>query len=97
MRLIDADEYKDYIVDNLDSYKLLTDEYRAFAREITRGFLKDLDIQPTAYDIDKIIERLEEESKIYCKEYGYPEDENILYLPDVIAIVRKGGVEWAFK
>ena len=92
MRLIDADEYKDYIVDNLDSYKLLTGEYRDFARDITRGFLKDIDAQPTAYDIDKIIERLEEKSEIYCKEYGYPEDENILYLPDAVEIV-KGGVE----
>lgn len=92
MRLIDADEFKDYIIDSLESYKLLTDEYRDFARDITRGFLKDIDAQLTAYDINKIIERLEEKSEIYCKEYGYPEDENIFYLPDAVEIV-KGGVE----
>ena len=92
MRLIDADDFKDYIIDSLEGYKLLEDEYRDFARDITRGFLKDINAQLTAYDIDKIIERLENKSEIYCREYGYPEDENILYLPDVIKIV-KGGVE----
>ena len=56
MRLIDADEYKDYIIDSLEGYKLLTNEYRDFARDIIRGFLKDIDAQPTAYDIDNVIE-----------------------------------------
>ena len=96
MRLIDAEEFKDYIIDSLESYKLLTDEYRDFARDITRGFLKDIDAQPTAYDIDKIIERLEEKSEIYCREYGYPEDENILYLQDAIEIIERGGIEYEF-
>ena len=63
MRLIDADEYKDYIIDSLEGYKLLTNEYRDFARDIIRGFLKDIDAQPTAYDIDEIIERLEKLEK----------------------------------
>ena len=58
MRLIDADEFKDYIIDNLEGYKLLTDEYRDFARDIIRGFLKDIDAQPTAYDIDKVVKQL---------------------------------------
>ena len=60
MRLIDADEFKDYIIDSLEGYKLLTDEYRDFARDIIRGFLKDIDAQLTAYYIDKVIEQLEE-------------------------------------
>ena len=42
MRLIDTDEFKDYSIDSLESYKLLTDEYRDFARDVTRGFLKDI-------------------------------------------------------
>ena len=63
MRLIDADEFKDYIIDNLEGYKLLTDEYRVFAKEVICGFLKDIDDQPTAYDIDKVIEELEEEKR----------------------------------
>ena len=59
MRLIDADEYKDYIIDSLEGYKLLTNEYRDFARDIIRGFLKDIDTQPTAYDIDNKVRQLE--------------------------------------
>lgn len=49
--------------------------------------------QPTAYDIDKVIEQLKEKSVAYCREYCCAEDENILYLPDAIEIVKKGGVE----
>lgn len=48
---------------------------------------------PIAYDIDKVIEQLEEKSVTYCREYGYAEDENVLYLPDAIEIVKKGGAE----
>ena len=60
MRLIDADEFKDYIIDSLEAYKLLTDEYRVFAKEVICGFLKDIDEQPTAYDIEEKVEQLEE-------------------------------------
>ena len=63
MRLIDADEFKDYIIDSLEGYKLLTDKCRDFARDIIRGFFKDIDAQPTAYYIDKVIEELEELEK----------------------------------
>ena len=37
---------------------------------------------------NRIVEQLEECSRIYCKEYGYAKDENVLYLPDAIAIVK---------
>lgn len=47
---------------------------------------------PTAYDINEVVKQLEECSVTYCKEYGYAEDENVLYLPDAIEIV-KGGAE----
>lgn len=45
---------------------------------------------PTAYDVDKVVEQLEDESEIYCREYG-KEDE--LYLKGAIEIVKGGGVE----
>ena len=60
-RLIDADEFKEYIVDGFEQSKdLFTDEQRDFVKVITCGFLKDIDEQPTAYDIDKVVEQLEE-------------------------------------
>ena len=49
--------------------------------------------KPIVYDIDTVIEQLEEASVNYCREYGYAEDENILYLPDAIEIVKRGGAE----
>ena len=61
MRLIDADEFKEYIVDGFEQSKdLFTDEQRDFVKVITCGFLKDIDEQPTAYDIDKVVEQLKE-------------------------------------
>lgn len=61
MRLIDADEFIKYI--GLDEEN---------AREDNLGeivTLEDFDRQPTAYDVDRVIEQLKENSKIYCKEY----------------------------
>ena len=49
-----------------------------------------IDAQPTAYDIDKVVEQLKDSSRIYCKEYK--QRENNLYLLDAIEIV-KGGAE----
>ena len=93
MRLIDADEFKDYIIDNLEGYKLLTDEYRDFARDIIRGFLKDIDAQLTAYDIDEIIEQLEKVSFIDVDEEYADDGQRMLFLHDAIEIVKKGGIE----
>ena len=91
MRLIDADEYKDYIIDSLEGYKLLTNEYRDFARDIIRGFLKDIDAQPTAYDIDKVVEQLKEN---YSCDVG---NLKMISLDKAIEIVKKRGIEWLLK
>ena len=87
MRLIDADEYKDYIIDSLEGYKLLTNEYRDFARDIIRGFLKDIDAQPTAYDIDEVVEQLKEN---YSCDVG---NLKMISLDKAIEIVKKRGIE----
>lgn len=50
-----------------------------------------IDNQPTAYDIDKVIEQLKDSSRTYCEEYK--QRENNLYLLDAIEIVKKGGAE----
>ena len=98
MRLIDADEYKDYIIDSLEGYKLLTNEYRDFARDIIRGFLKDIDAQLTAYYIDKVIEELEELEKEHpYKVIGQPDTYSQYNeawqdcIDRVLDIVKRGG------
>ena len=37
---------------------MFTDEQRDFVKVVTCGLLKDIDEQPTAYDIDEIVEKL---------------------------------------
>ena len=60
-RLIDADKFKEYIVDGFEQNKdLFTDEQRDFVKVITCGLLQDIDEQQTAYDVDKVVEQLEE-------------------------------------
>ena len=62
--------------------------------EVGENIKEAIDEQIIAYDVGKIVEELEETSADYCREYGYPEEENILYLPDAIEIVERGGVEY---
>ena len=95
MRLIDADKFKEYIADGFEQNEdLFTDEQRDFVKVITWGLLKDINEQPTAYDIDEIIERLEE-----CKTKKYVSGiTNTPYefgachaMDDAIKIVKEGG------
>lgn len=51
-RLIDADSLKD----RASEYTINKDEYRRFCEII--------DAEPTAYDLDKVLERLEEEKEL---------------------------------
>lgn len=45
----------------------------------------------TRRPMDRIVEQLAESSKNFCREYALFEDENVLYLPDAIEIVKAGG------
>lgn len=80
MRLIDADE--------IDFGKVFIGD-SDFAKDTREAAQNLIDNQPTAYDVNKVVEQLEDESEIYCREYG-KEDE--LYLKDAIDIVKEGGV-----
>lgn len=66
MRLIDADAFKEYIINGFkDAMNLFkNEEGRDVARQITEDFCRDIDEQPTAYDVDKVVEQLEEERKL---------------------------------
>lgn len=77
VRLIDADE----LIKDLNEQIPLAENVSIFNDII--------ESQPTAYDVDKVVEQLEDESEIYCREYG-KEDE--LYLQGAIEIVKEGGL-----
>ncbi len=81
MRLIDADKInpKDVVMGNSE-----------FANDIKKAMQDLIDSQPVAYDIDKVIEQLENRSTLsrpvgWCKSY------EIITLDDAKEIVKAGG------
>ena len=52
-----------------------------------------IDEQPTAYDIDRVIEQLEKVSFIDVDEEYANDGQRMLFLHDAIEIVNKGGIE----
>lgn len=76
MRLIDADELKNI---------LTVAEYSCVLQNALIGII---DSQPTAYDVDKVVERLKKESyQEFC------DSERIVALTDAIEIVKRGGID----
>lgn len=93
-RLIDADVFKEYIKNGFrDATNLFkNEEGRDVARQITEAFCRDIDEQPTAYDIDKVVEQLKERSKEFnsgLRLHGKPED---MLTDEAIEIVKAGGL-----
>ena len=91
-RLIDADVFKEYIKNGFqDTTNLFkSEEGRELARQITDAFCRDIDEQPTAYDIDKVVEQLKERSKEFnsgLRLHGKPED---MLTDEAIEIVKAG-------
>ena len=52
-----------------------------------------IDEQPTAYDIDRVIEQLEKVSFVDIDEAYADDGQRMLFLHDAIEIVKKGGIE----
>ena len=80
MRLIDADEFMENLIycDGL-------------GRRGLEAVLKTLKEQPTAYDVDKVVEEIEEDKF----KHPFDEDEELInsYIDRAIKAVRKGGAE----
>lgn len=92
MRLIDADAFKEYIENGFQEATNLfkNEEGRELARQITDAFCRDIDEQPTAYDIDKVVEQLKERSKEFnsgLRLHGKPEN---MRTDEAIEIVKAG-------
>ena len=78
-RLIDADK----LLEELRQYHPLSLSY---------GILSDIEYFPTAYDIDNVIEQLENVSFVDVDEEYADDGQRMLFLHDAIEIV-KGGAE----
>lgn len=80
MRLIDADEL-------MELYDGLEDKGLVIPIDVVIQNIKDM---PTAYDIDKVVEQLEEEAW-EIERLGL--DYEVINLIDAIEIVKSGGAE----
>lgn len=98
MRLIDADK----LILHLNDYALQkspSDVESAGDRKVSRAVYKAItdciravDEQPTAFDLDKVMEQLEDRSAL-ARPVGWPKAYEIIMLKDAIEIVKGGGVE----
>lgn len=81
MRLIDADKInpKDVVMGNSE-----------FAKDIKKAMQDLIDSQPTAYDIDKVIEQLENRSTL-SRPIGWSKSYEIVTLDEAKEIVKAGG------
>lgn len=77
MRLIDADKLKHVI-------------HCAYSDDL--DILEKIDEQPTAFDVDKVVEQLEKRSTL-AKPVGWTKSYEIVILNDAVEIVKGGGVE----
>lgn len=96
MRLIDADRLKNVInsggsetVDiriskSMPLYEIVDTVIQAYRKCL----FAELEYLPTAYDVDKVVERLEVNSM-----FAQVDDEPFVMLDDAIEIVRSGGIE----
>lgn len=82
MRLIDADKInpKDVVMGNSE-----------FAKDIKKAMQDLIDSQPTAYDIDKVIEQLENRSTL-SRPIGWSKSYEIVTLDEAKEIVKAGGI-----
>ena len=92
MRLVDIDEFENNTVSKFERNNNF--EYRDMVKSIIFSIVQDLNKQPTAYNIDRVIEQLEKVSFVDVdKEYA-DDGQRMLFLHDAIEIVKKGGIEW---
>lgn len=82
-RLIDADDLIEYIKIWEIGNSISSDQ---------KEFIDCINRQPTAFDVDKVMEQLENRSAL-ARPVGWSKAYEIIILKDAIEIVKGGGVE----
>lgn len=91
MRLIDADLLKENILKWLKPSK--PDETEMIeAADALVSTMMEIDEQPTAFDVDKVVKQLKKRSAL-ARPVGWSKAYEIIMLKDVIEIVKGGGTE----
>lgn len=89
-RLIDADLLKDNIIKCL---KPLDPEEEMIDVDVALlSTIMEIDEQPTAFDLDKVMEQLEDRSAL-ARPVGWSKAYEIIMLKDAIEIIKGGGVD----
>ena len=84
MRLIDADKLKkDILLQNILGEPI---------QKIIYIYIHIVDKQPTVFDVEKVVEQLENRSAL-ARPVGWSKAYEIIMLKDAIEIVKGGGVE----
>ena len=77
----------------IDADKLLEELRECHPLSISYGILSDIEYFPTAYDIDNVIEQLENVSFVDIDEEYADDGQRMLFLHDAIEIVKRGGAK----
>lgn len=87
MRLIDVDKYTENIKNFADNIRIGNPKFAA----VYDAIINSINRQPTAYDVDKVVEQLKTDSSI--KLYGSGNSNNYLIpVERAINIVKAGGM-----
>ena len=86
MRLIDADKFKQQVVGMVISMHYPANKANAWCELI--------DAQPTAYDVDSVVEQLEKEKNpLYREDGSLMGERTVIKINKAIEIVKGGGVD----
>ncbi|MDE6908636.1 MAG: hypothetical protein K2P21_10830 [Lachnospiraceae bacterium] len=83
MRLIDADKFKKQIA----GMSILNN----YSADKANKMCELIDCQPTVYDVDKVVKRLEDMKYVMMGNYGVRRE--VVSFDDLIEIVKSGGIE----
>ena len=85
MRLIDADK----LIEKIDGYTRTNNVELNIACKYIIEVVKE---QPTAFDVDKVVEQLDEKSQL-ARPVGWVYPYEIILTKDVMKIVKAGGID----
>lgn len=90
MKLIDAENFskamKDYFTDMITHHK-----YNVDCVDCNADLQHFLDEQPTAYDVDKVVEELDNRS-VFARPVGWSKSYELITLKNAVEVVKQGGV-----
>ena len=88
MRLIDAENFskamKDYFTDMITHHK-----YNVDCVDCNANLQHLLDEQPTAYDVDKVVEELDNRS-VFARPVGWSKSYELITLKNAVEVVKQG-------